>query len=284
MDTGALTLVAILVVVTVFLLYAIYYSFRGKKKPIPPPPEPKAATVESPKVEAIQVANEPQPMVEKTEAQPLEPPKQAEPPAVVAAEPPAIVTAEPPMEAAPPEQPADTVSPGSTEAVTAPESSPPEEIKTEQPRSKAGTGEGKASTRRPRGVKIIQIEGIGQEYAEKLSALKITTTNDLLSSGATPKGRRELSVKMGASPKLILEWVNLADLFRIKGIGEEYSDLLEEAGVDTVVELSNRNAARLHARILEVNEAKKLVRRPPSLTAVERWIQESKTLPRIVEY
>jgi hypothetical protein len=78
--------------------------------------------------------------------------------------------------------------------------------------------------------------------------------------------------------------VNLSDLFRIKGIGEEYSDLLEEAGVDTVVELSHRNAANLHAKIHEVNEAKKLVRRLPPLSSVEGWISEAKTLPRVIEY
>ncbi|MCX6648011.1 MAG: DUF4332 domain-containing protein [Candidatus Bathyarchaeota archaeon] len=131
---------------------------------------------------------------------------------------------------------------------------------------------------------MIDIEGIGKVYSEKLHAINIYHTSELLKAGATPRGRRELAERTGISQELILEWVNLSDLFRIKGIGEEYSDLLEEAGVDTVVELSHRNAANLHAKILEVNEAKKLVRRPPPLASVEGWINEAKTLPRVIEY
>ncbi len=133
-------------------------------------------------------------------------------------------------------------------------------------------------------AKILDIEGIGPTYAQKLTATGITTTDALLEAGATPKGREELSENTGIAESLILEWVNLADLFRIKGVGEEYSDLLEEAGVDTVVELSRRNAENLHAKILEVNETKKLVRRPPALSVVQRWIEQAKSLPRKVEY
>ena len=133
-------------------------------------------------------------------------------------------------------------------------------------------------------AKILQIEGIGPTYAQKLTATGITTTDALLEAGATPKGREELSEQTGIAESLILEWVNLADLFRIKGVGEEYSDLLEEAGVDTVVELSRRNAENLHAKILEVNETKQLVRRPPALSVVQRWIEQAKSLPRKVEY
>ena len=133
-------------------------------------------------------------------------------------------------------------------------------------------------------AKILDIEGIGPTYAQKLTATGITTTDALLEAGATPKGREELSEKTGIAESLILEWVNLADLFRIKGVGEEYSDLLEEAGVDTVVELSRRNAENLHAKILEVNETKQLVRRPPAFSMVQRWIEQAKSLPRKVEY
>jgi predicted flap endonuclease-1-like 5' DNA nuclease len=133
-------------------------------------------------------------------------------------------------------------------------------------------------------AKILDIEGIGPTYAQKLTATGITTTDALLEAGATPKGREELSENTGIAESLILEWVNLADLFRIKGVGEEYSDLLEEAGVDTVVELSRRNAENLHAKILEVNETKQLVRRPPALSVVQRWIEQAKSLPRKVEY
>ena len=131
---------------------------------------------------------------------------------------------------------------------------------------------------------IKDIEGIGPEYAEKLHAQNIKTTDDLLEAGKTPKLRKELSEKTGISAKLILEWVNLADLFRIRGIGEEYSDLLEEAGVDTVVELSKRVPEHLHAKVVEVNEAKKLVRRVPTLAMIEGWVAEAKTLPRKIEY
>lgn len=132
--------------------------------------------------------------------------------------------------------------------------------------------------------KIEDIEGIGPAYAKKLAEAGIKTTDDLLAAGATPKGREELAAKTGISSKLILEWVNLADLFRIKGIGEEYSDLLEEAGVDTVVELAKRDPENLHAKILEVNEKKKLVRRPPTLKQVKDWVEQAKKLPRKVEY
>jgi len=132
--------------------------------------------------------------------------------------------------------------------------------------------------------KIEEIEGIGPAYAEKLIGAGIKTTDDLLEAGSTPKGRKNLAKNTGISGKLILEWVNLADLFRIKGVGEEYSDLLEEAGVDTVVELSKRVADNLHAKMLEVNEEKKLVRRPPTLNEVKQWIEQAKKLPRKVEY
>jgi predicted flap endonuclease-1-like 5' DNA nuclease len=138
--------------------------------------------------------------------------------------------------------------------------------------------------KKERGFRVIDIEGIGSKYAEKLHSANIVYTADLLEAGATPKGRKELAEKTGISHDLILEWVNLSDLFRVKGIGEEYSDLLEEAGVDTVVELAHRNAENLHAKILEVNEAKKIVRRPPPLSSVEAWIQEAKSLPRVIEY
>ena len=141
-----------------------------------------------------------------------------------------------------------------------------------------------AAEKKERGFPIVDIEGIGKVYTEKLHAISIYTTDDLLKAGATPHGRRELSEKTGIPHEQILEWVNLSDLFRVKGIGEEYSDLLEEAGVDTIVELSHRNAANLHAKILEVNEAKKLVRRPPPLSSVEAWIEEAKGLPRVIEY
>jgi predicted flap endonuclease-1-like 5' DNA nuclease len=133
-------------------------------------------------------------------------------------------------------------------------------------------------------AKIVQIEGIGTTYAQKLLSEDITTTDQLLEAGATPQGRKTLAEQTGIAESLILEWVNLADLFRIKGVGEEYSDLLEEAGVDTVAELARRNPENLHAKIIEVNDAKNLVRRVPYLSFVESWVQQAQTLPRKVEY
>src|SRR5665647_3659268 len=101
---------------------------------------------------------------------------------------------------------------------------------------------------------LAEIEGIGPVHAETLKKQGLKTTEDLLKAGATPKGRDDLAAATGISGKLILRWVNMADLFRLKGVGEEYSDLLEAAGVDTVVEIAQRNAANLHEKLLSVNE------------------------------
>jgi predicted flap endonuclease-1-like 5' DNA nuclease len=131
---------------------------------------------------------------------------------------------------------------------------------------------------------IIDIEGIGKQHKKQLTAAGIRTTEALLKRGATPKGRKEIEEATGIGHKLVLEWVNLADLFRVKGIGEEYSDLLEEAGVDTVVELAQRNADNLHEKMLQVNEKKKLVRRPPALSMVKDWVTQAKRMPRVVKY
>jgi predicted flap endonuclease-1-like 5' DNA nuclease len=133
-------------------------------------------------------------------------------------------------------------------------------------------------------VKIEKVEGIGPVYAKKLVKVGVRSTGALLKAGATQKGRETLAQKTNISETLILEWVNLADLCRIKGIGEEFSDLLEEAGVDTVKELRNRRADNLYKAIIETNNAKKLVRRPPSQNQVESWIKQAKGLPPVVTY
>lgn len=133
-------------------------------------------------------------------------------------------------------------------------------------------------------AKIIDIEGIGPVYAEKLQAIGIKTVEALLKAGATPKGREDIAEQTGITKTLILEWVNHADLYRIKGVSEEYSDLLEEAGVDTVVELATRNPENLYAKIIEVNEAKKLVRRPPSQSMVADWVLQAKGMDRAFFY
>ena len=134
------------------------------------------------------------------------------------------------------------------------------------------------------GYPIKDIEGIGDVYKGKLNDVGITNTNQLLERGKTPGGRKELEDSTGIGHKLILEWVNLADLMRIKGVAEEYSDLLEEAGVDTVKELRNRRADNLYQQIKETNEKKNLVRRLPSEKSVADWIDQAKNLPPVVEY
>jgi predicted flap endonuclease-1-like 5' DNA nuclease len=133
-------------------------------------------------------------------------------------------------------------------------------------------------------TKLIEIEGIGEAYQKKLAEAGVNSIESLLKAGATPKGRKELAAKSGITPDLILEWVNHCDLFRIKGVGSEYSDLLEEAGVDTVIELAKRKPENLLEKIIEVNESKKLVRRPPSLSMVTSWVEQAKNLPRAIEY
>ena len=133
-------------------------------------------------------------------------------------------------------------------------------------------------------MKLSDIEGIGAAYEKKLNKAGIKSTDALLKAGATPKGRAELEAATGIAHSLILEWVNHSDLYRIKGVGSEYSDLLEEAGVDTVVELSKRKADNLHKTMLDTNAKKKLVRRPPALKLVQNWIEQAKALPRVVKY
>jgi predicted flap endonuclease-1-like 5' DNA nuclease len=136
----------------------------------------------------------------------------------------------------------------------------------------------------PSSARVQEIEGIGPSYARKLNNNGINTTDELLDIGGTKQGRKDLAKKTGISETIILEWVNMADLFRIKGIGEEYSELLKEAGVNTVVELARRNPENLQETLVGVNDAKKLVRRPPSLSQTKDWIEQAKTLPRKVEY
>ena len=132
--------------------------------------------------------------------------------------------------------------------------------------------------------KIIDIEGIGPVYGEKLQAVGIKDTDALLEKCAKPAGRKALEESTGISGKLILTWVNHADLFRVNGIGPQFSELLEAAGVDTVKELATRRADNLAAKLLEVNEAKHLVRRVPVEKEVAKMIEIAKTLPGVVTY
>lgn len=135
-----------------------------------------------------------------------------------------------------------------------------------------------------RAMNIVEVEGIGATYAATLAAAGITTTEDYLAAAASPADRQALVARTGIDPWLILEWANHVDLMRIDGVGSEYADLLEAAGVDTVVELSQRNPANLADTLAEVNGLKDLVRRLPGPDTVADWVAEAKTLPRILTY
>ena len=133
-------------------------------------------------------------------------------------------------------------------------------------------------------TKLSDVEGIGEAYSAKLEAAGVSSIENLLEVGGEKKGRKELAEKSGVSEKLILNWVNRADLSRIKGVSTQYADLLECAGVDTVPELAQRNAENLHAKMESVNEEKNLVRKVPALSQVEDWVKQAKDLPRAVNY
>jgi predicted flap endonuclease-1-like 5' DNA nuclease len=133
-------------------------------------------------------------------------------------------------------------------------------------------------------VKIEEIEGIGAAHGAKLSAAGVLTTDHLLERAASASGRSTLADETGHSTKQLLEWVNHVDLMRVDGVGAEYSDLLEAAGVDSVPELAQRNAANLAAALESTNESKQLVRRVPSETVVAGWIAEAKTMDKVVTH
>ncbi len=132
--------------------------------------------------------------------------------------------------------------------------------------------------------KIIDVEGIGDVYAQKLQKAGIETIEDLLAKCAKPAGREELAEKTEISPKLILTWTNHADLMRINGVGPQFSELLEAAGVDTVKEFRHRVAANLQPKMEEINAQKHLVGRVPSIAEVEKMIEQAKELPPMIEY
>jgi predicted flap endonuclease-1-like 5' DNA nuclease len=133
-------------------------------------------------------------------------------------------------------------------------------------------------------VKIVDIEGIGPEKGARLAEAGCVTTDDLLQAGATKAGRTALAEKTGLSEGSILQWVNHVDLMRIKGVGSEYSDLLEAAGVDSPAELAQRNAANLVETFGQLDMARNTVRRIPSLAEVEDWIAQSKKLDKVVTH
>lgn len=131
---------------------------------------------------------------------------------------------------------------------------------------------------------LAYIEGIGEVYAGKLKEVGVDSPQELLERGATPKGREELAETTGISERLILQWVNAVDLYRIKGLGTQYAELLRAAGVNTVLEMAQRNPENLYAKVIEFNEEHQHVRRAPSQAQIEDWISQAKELPRVISY
>ena len=132
--------------------------------------------------------------------------------------------------------------------------------------------------------KIEEIEGIGPAFGKKLSDAGIATTDDLLKACAASAGRKATAEKTGLNESLLLKWANMADLMRINGVGSEYSELLEAAGVDTVKELRNRNGDNLAAKMADVNQQKNLTRTVPSATTVNQWVEQAKALDPLITY
>ena len=133
-------------------------------------------------------------------------------------------------------------------------------------------------------MKVEEVEGIGPSYGEKLASAGIKDTDTLLKLCCDEKGRKEIAEKSGLSEGQLLKWANMCDLFRIKGVGPEFAELLEAAGVDTVKELRNRNAANLAEACAKVNEEKKLTRQTPSEKTVEGWVDQAKGLDPVITH
>ncbi len=131
---------------------------------------------------------------------------------------------------------------------------------------------------------VDKIRGITPDLAAKLKESKILNSEQLLKAGSTPDARKALAKQIGADQKVLLELLNRADLDRVAGIGAAYANLLEEAGVDTVKELSKRTPANLHTRLVEINTARKITNHPPTEQQVEAWVKEAKALPILLEY
>jgi predicted flap endonuclease-1-like 5' DNA nuclease len=133
-------------------------------------------------------------------------------------------------------------------------------------------------------AKLVTVEGIGESYAQRLEEAGIKTTDDLLELGASAQGRMEIAERTDISVRLILNWVNRAEVLRIRGVGEEFADLLEAGGIDTVRELAQRNPENLYRKLARVNQEQWLVRRLPSPEQVEDWVEQARALPRVVTY
>ncbi|HXU33540.1 MAG TPA: DUF4332 domain-containing protein [Thermoanaerobaculia bacterium] len=131
---------------------------------------------------------------------------------------------------------------------------------------------------------LEEIEGIGAAYAAKLGACGIQTTSALLKRCADPKGRKRIAAESGVSEELLLKWANLADLMRVRGIGRQYAELLEGAGVDTIKELRTRKPSHLAVKMAEVNKVRKLTRRIPIPSMIEEWIELAAKLAPVITY
>lgn len=131
---------------------------------------------------------------------------------------------------------------------------------------------------------LKMVEGIGDAYAQKLQDAGVATTDSLLEMGATPQGRKSIAERSGIPIALILRWVNHVDLYRINGVGEEFADLLEAAGVDTVPELAQRIPENLYQKMMTVTEEENRVRQLPSETQISSWVEQAKKLPRVISH
>jgi predicted flap endonuclease-1-like 5' DNA nuclease len=133
-------------------------------------------------------------------------------------------------------------------------------------------------------TQLAKVEGIGESNCKKLKKANISTTEELLKQGACAKGRREIVKQTNVNSKMLLRWINRIDLYRIKGIGQKYADLLEKAGVDTVLELSKRNPQNFYEKIKEVNFEEEVTQNLPVPKKLENWVKQAKSLPRIITY
>jgi predicted flap endonuclease-1-like 5' DNA nuclease len=263
-------------------------------EPTPEPePEPDADPWTAPEVATVPVAADESAAVDPwaTPADPVPPAGAADPWAGItwsAADQPAPWSASEPVPADAADDAALTEAVAS-EATATPDAAAPEPVPPAVPEPLAAAQETDQlnlddDQRRWLGRNVELVEGIGSAYGRQLESLGIVTLQDLLLRGATRRGRQEIADRTGISGKLILRWVNNADLFRIRGVGTQYADLLEAAGVDTVVELALRRPENLVARLQTTNEIRSLVRQVPSEAQVADWIAQAKGLPRIVAY
>ena len=129
-----------------------------------------------------------------------------------------------------------------------------------------------------------ELRGITDTVLNALRGQGLGDSDAFLEAAKTPQGRKSLATAAGVEPSVILELANRADLARIKGIGRVYSDLMEEAGVDTVKELARRSPANLHAKLIEINSTRQFTQRPPSVEQVTDFVEQAKSLPGMLEY